>query len=157
MTERRQQARGESEKSDLSLQGWGRANRVLLSWKPLPRGQDKLEPGARSRVGTRWIQFQQFCSEHRLLGQTQDQAARPRKGRRMWPSHWGSRGGTAQRAIWGCSLTSSWPPPPCAASTPAWFFGRGGSCRGAGGGGWGALLSATRPGGRPSLGPGSTW
>jgi hypothetical protein len=55
------------------------------------------------------------------------------------------------------SLTSSWLLLPCAVSTPAWFFGRGGSCRGAGGGGWGALLSATRPGGRPSLGPGSTW
>lgn len=78
----------------------------------------------------------------------------------MWPGRVGvgERGrGTGEGALWGCSLTSSWPPLPCAASTPAWFFGRGGSCRGAGGGGWGALLSATRPGGRPSLGPGSTW
>lgn len=95
LTERRRlQARGESGRSDSGFQGWGRANRVLLSWK------------ARTRAGTRGQQqggdrvyaIQQFCTEHRLSDQTPDQAAGPRKGRGMWPSHQGSGGGTAHGA-----------------------------------------------------------
>lgn len=57
---RRPQTRGESGRRDSGLQGWGRAMRVLRSWKPPKR------PGARSRVGMGRVQFQQFCAEHKL-------------------------------------------------------------------------------------------
>lgn len=67
----------------------------------------------------------------------------------MWPGRVGvgERDGTGEGGALGLQpyllLASS-----SLSASSAWFFGRG-SCRGAGGGGLGALLSATRPGGDP--------
>lgn len=132
---------------------------LLGMWKS-QQGAPELEAPQEARTGAG--RGQGVChssnsvlstdSEIRLMTRLLDTGRAEGMWRSQGEAEVGRRGGSL-----GCSLTSSWPPPPCVASTPAWFFGRGGSCRGAGGGGWGALLSATRPGGRPSLGPGSTW
>ena len=77
-----------------------------LSWKLPKRPGQGLKPEARSRAGTGRVQFQVFCTEHRLRDWTDDQAVGLRKGRRMWSSQGRSQGGTGR----GQSGTAALPP-----------------------------------------------